>query len=233
MDDFAALAARIADVVDDVRGCLIVSRDAMVLAAYPETSEAETTGSLTAFLGLGVARRGFLELEHETWCFARHDACAAFVVTGPGSRPGLVIAQLDRALDRFDGAEALRTETSSGRAARPPAQGSPLPTLMIAHRDEPDAASLIRASRRLELPDVEPDQAAPTPEGIARSAPTRSIGDAGPGSGQRTPQSREQEGPKVERSVDRSTSGEDQVDEAEIAKEFAGLLQDRGSLADW
>ena len=214
MDDFSALAARIADVVDDVRGCLVLSRDAMVLAACPETSEAETTVSMTRFLGLGGARRGFLELEDETWCYVQHDACAAFVVTGPASRPGLVIAQLDRALDRFDGAGlgAGETGTHSVRAAAPPAPGSPVPTLVIAHRNEPDAAAPPSGpSRRLERPDVRPE----------------------PPSGQPISTSRERDGQQVERSPDRSTKGEDEVDEAEIAKEFAGLLQDRSSLADW
>jgi hypothetical protein len=240
MDDFSALAARIVDVVDDVRGCLVLSRDAMVLAACPETSEAETTASMTRFLGLGGARRGFLELEDETWCYVRHDACAAFVVTGPASRPGLVIAQLDRALDRFDGAGlgAGETGTRSVRAAAPRAPGSPVPTLVIAHRDEPDAAGPPSGpSRRLERPDVRPQPARPSSAsaaaGIAPPAAMRPIGDGEPPSGQPISTSRERDGQQVERSHDRSTKGEDEVDEAEIAKEFAGLLQDRGSLADW
>lgn len=237
MDDFAALAARIVDDVDDVRGSLIVSRDAMVLAACPETSEAETTGCLTGFLGLGSARRGFVELEHETWCYVRHDACAAFVVTGPTSRPGLVIAQLDRALDRFEGAGpgARRTETGSIGAAPSPARGSPVPTLVIEHRDESGAAAPPPGGNgRLDLPDVGSQPAGPTSEErIARSPATSSLRDGEPVPGHPPSASHEREELQVERSGDRATKGEDEVDEAELAKEFAGLLQDRGGLADW
>ena len=36
MDEYSALAQRVVRTMDDVRGCLILSRDGLVLGAYPE-----------------------------------------------------------------------------------------------------------------------------------------------------------------------------------------------------
>jgi hypothetical protein len=239
MDEFAALAARIVEAVDDARGCLIVSRDAMVLAAYPAKSETEITGSLTRFLSLGPATRGFVELEEEIWCHVRHDSCSAFVVTGPAARPGLVIAQLDRALDRFDDAERLArpTEGRHEPAPRLPASDrSTVPTVVIEHREpRSSAAPSAAGDRHLMLPDVDAPPPPPSPasgegDGVRAGHPV-----AGPARASEPPPkppSSEPEVPESDR-VGRPTEEEDDVDQAEIAREFAGLLQDPGGLADW
>ena len=39
MDEYAALAQRVVLTMDDVRGCLVLSRDGMVLGDYPEEDE--------------------------------------------------------------------------------------------------------------------------------------------------------------------------------------------------
>jgi hypothetical protein len=40
MDDYSALAYRIAGGVADVRGCLILSRDGLILGSYPDDETA-------------------------------------------------------------------------------------------------------------------------------------------------------------------------------------------------
>ena len=41
MDEYSALAQRVAMTMDDVRGCLLLSRDGLVLGAFPEDGEVD------------------------------------------------------------------------------------------------------------------------------------------------------------------------------------------------
>ena len=46
MDDYSALAYRIAGGVADVRGCLILSRDGLILGSYPTTRRPRPAGEV-------------------------------------------------------------------------------------------------------------------------------------------------------------------------------------------
>ena len=63
MDEFAALAQRVVLTMDDVRGCLVLSRDGLVLGAFPEDQEAELKPAWLRFVHVGEARKGFVARE--------------------------------------------------------------------------------------------------------------------------------------------------------------------------
>ena len=63
MDEFAALAQRVVLTMDDVRGCLVLSRDGLVLGAFPEDQEAELKPAWLRFVHVGEARKGFVEFQ--------------------------------------------------------------------------------------------------------------------------------------------------------------------------
>ncbi|HET7235940.1 MAG TPA: hypothetical protein VFK59_05855 [Actinomycetota bacterium] len=98
MEDFNALASSLAAGVVDVRGCLILSRDGLVLGAYPSEAETQTKPAWLRFATMGDPERGFAQFGSETWCYVRRGPYAAFAVTGPAARPGLVIDHIEQAL---------------------------------------------------------------------------------------------------------------------------------------
>ena len=53
MEDLSTLAARLAAGVGDVRGCLIVSRDGLVMGAYPGDGEAQLKPAWLRFAAMG------------------------------------------------------------------------------------------------------------------------------------------------------------------------------------
>ena len=98
MEDFNALASSLAQGVGDVRGCLILSRDGLVLGAHPAEAEGVTTPAWVRFASIGDPERGFAQFGMETWCYVRRGPYAGFALVGPGARPGLVIDHMDQVL---------------------------------------------------------------------------------------------------------------------------------------
>ena len=98
MEDFNALAAQLAAGVGDARGCLIVSRDDLVMGVHPLDGEARLRPAWLLFCGLGEPERSFVQFGNEIWCYVRRGPYAAFVVTGVAVRPGLVIDQIEQIL---------------------------------------------------------------------------------------------------------------------------------------
>jgi hypothetical protein len=215
MDDFAALAARLAGLVDDVRGCLIVSRDALVLGAYPESNEARIKPTWSRFLSLGDAARGFVELEDEIWSFVRRGDYAAFVVTGGGVRPGLVLEQIDRVLATAH--EAAQEAVDPRRLRLPEAAPAPRQDRADPLAPEPRPADLSHVGAVVEEPPAvaAAAPAEPSVEPAATAAPELPEGDDPP------------EQPS------RRTGADPEADQAALAREFAGLLQDHDGAADW
>jgi predicted regulator of Ras-like GTPase activity (Roadblock/LC7/MglB family) len=121
MEDFTAIAARVAAKVGEVRGCLILSRDGLVLGSYPEEDEALVKAAWLRFAALGEAEEGFVEFGGETWCYVRRGPYAAFALTEVGVRPGLVIDEMEACLLQ---AEELRTR--SGPLKVPEARATPV-----------------------------------------------------------------------------------------------------------
>ena len=88
MDEYAALAQRVVLTMDDVRGCLVLSRDGMVLGAYPEEDEQAFKPAWLKFVNVGEARRGFVEFSDQMWAYVHRGPYAAFVVVGHGGAAG-------------------------------------------------------------------------------------------------------------------------------------------------
>jgi hypothetical protein len=98
LEDFTALAMSLAHGMADVRGCLIMSRDGLVLGAHPAESERATTRAWIRFATIGDPERGFVQFGTETWCYVRRAPYAGFALAGPGERAGLVIDHMERVL---------------------------------------------------------------------------------------------------------------------------------------
>ena len=98
MDDYSALAQRVAVSVGDVRGCLILSRDGMVLGAYPEDDEAQSKPAWLRFAALGDPERSFIEFSDQVWVYCHRGAYSSFAVAGTTVRPGLVLDMMEQAL---------------------------------------------------------------------------------------------------------------------------------------
>lgn len=126
MEDFTALAGALSESVGDARGVLILSSDGLVLGVHPADAETALKPSWLRFAGLGEPARGFVQFGTEVWCHVRRGPYAAFVVTGVGVRPGLVIDQIETTLLA---AEEARIH---GESRHP----SDAPTIVI-HSDDP------------------------------------------------------------------------------------------------
>jgi hypothetical protein len=124
MDDYSALAYRIAGGVADVRGCLILSRDGLILGSYPD-DETAVKPAWVRFASLGDPERSFVEFGDQVWVYVRRPAYGAFAVANAGVRPGLVIDQLEGILTSAEESrnrrDTLRVpEASAGSSAKPP-----------------------------------------------------------------------------------------------------------------
>jgi hypothetical protein len=112
MDEFAALAQRVVLTMDDVRGCLVLSRDGLVLGAFPEDQEAELKPAWLRFVHVGEARKGFVEFSDQLWAFVHRGPYAAFVVTGTSVRPGVMLDQLEQAVIAAEESRAKQKEVT-------------------------------------------------------------------------------------------------------------------------
>ena len=77
--DFTALASRVAARAE-VLGCVILSRDGLVLGAFPPHGEQDITPGLLRFASLGDPDRGFAQFSDELWAYVREGSYAAFAV---------------------------------------------------------------------------------------------------------------------------------------------------------
>ncbi|HJS25892.1 MAG TPA: hypothetical protein VJ913_02055, partial [Actinomycetota bacterium] len=243
------LASTLAAGVGDVRGCLILSRDGLVVGSYLPDGEVTVRPAWIRFAAVGEPERGFVQFGTETWCYVRRGPYAAFVVTGPGARPGLVLDHMDQLLPS---AEEFRTGRSGARedpAALPAAPSSkprtPLhpdpthaegPVVIGSGSEAPvppavDPASLVQGSER-------PTDAVGSTDG---DAPDRADGGTGEPSGSASPEEgapAEPPGPSAGEPAGPGaglwdlSDGEGDVDRFSLAREFGQLLQDAEEGAD-
>ena len=187
MDDYSALAYRIAGGVADVRGCLILSRDGLILGSYPD-DETAVKPAWVRFASLGDPERSFVEFGDQVWVYVRRPAYGAFAVANAGIRPGLVIDQLEGILASAEESrnrrDTLRVpEAAGGPAATPQSSIRPSPNGSSASRPPaPDSAEARHWSRA--TPSAEDGAADPVKEELAMVASNvgRS-GDATPADG--------------------------------------------------
>lgn len=142
MEDFNALAISLGLGMADVRGCLVLSRDGLVLGAHPAESERATTRAWIRFATIGDPERGFVQFGTETWCYVRRAPYSGFAVAGPQERAGLVIDHMEQVLEAAEERRSRQEgpgesepetdpETETGAAVVP--RSEPTPYLDLAH----------------------------------------------------------------------------------------------------
>jgi hypothetical protein len=169
MDDYSSLAHRIAGGLADVRGCLILSRDGLILGSFPE-DEAVVKPSWLRFASLGEPERSFVEFAGEVWAYLRRGPYAAFAIAGVGVRPGLLLDQLEQVLMA---AEEARTRRETLKVPESPASFSGKPRTSLHPPSAPPLEPAVAG------PDVRPWSrgAKPAP---AEDADEEAFGDLAP-----------------------------------------------------
>ena len=174
MDDYSALAYRIAGGVADVRGCLILSRDGLILGSYPD-DETAVKPAWVRFASLGDPERSFVEFGDQVWVYVRRPAYGAFAVANAGVRPGLVIDQLEGILTSAEESrnrrDTLRVPEASGGPPGKPPHVAPTSSRRTATRPStppaPDSAQA-RHWARAAQPAVDGEPAASAKEASGR-----------------------------------------------------------------
>jgi len=201
MEDFSALASRIAVGVGEVRGCLILSRDGLVLGSYPAGEESLAKPAWLKFASVGDPEKGFLEYGEETWVYVRRGPYACFAIAGSTVRPGLLIEQVEQALLT---AEESRAKREALKIPDVPAAPSGKPRTSLHKEQKPPQASA-----------AQPDAS----QGKAAADPART---PAPPSQAPASQAREPAAPP------KAAAGEEEaeVDRVLLAQEFSRLLQE-------
>jgi hypothetical protein len=241
MDEYSALAQRIALSAAAVRGSLILSRDGLVLGAFPEGGEGTAKAAWLRFVVLGEPDRGFVEFTDQVWAFVHRGPYSAFCVAEAGTRPGVLVDQMEQVLLAAEEGRTRRDTlrlpdagaAPSGKprtslhptADRPQTADTPVgaPSEVVAAKDGGDAiASGDPAAagghwrRTTELrPDAAARPSAEIPFTAAEIAASTEEAIERPADEQQRPAS-----PAGERSED-----DPEVDRVLLAKEFSGLLQ--------
>jgi hypothetical protein len=233
MNDFDALAAVLGAGIADLRGCLILSRDGLVLAGYPDTAEQELKAPWRRFAALGEPDRGFVQFGNETWCYARRGPYGSFAVTGIGVRPGIVIDHMEQVLlaaederSKGEGVKGASVPVPSPQAAggsgkrkkRTSLHGDPAPIKepVVIHAEAPAAQAASAARPPVAEAGEESFEDPGEPEPVA-----------GPSSGGH------EEPARADPAVGPEDPGdEDEVDRFSLAAEFSRLLQDKRDDAD-
>ena len=229
MNDYSALAQRVSMTITGVRGCLMLSRDGMVLGAHPE-GEAEThiRASWMRFAAVGDPERSYVEYPDQVWAFVRRGGYSAFAVADTGVRPGVLVDLLEQALmvgeqDRARDRDTMRLPDASAAPS-----GKPRISMHKQERATTPEPSEVTSSDATDVTVSEQPTADPPPSS-----------DAGPvaadpgGTDENEPSDPEEgrrsgaDGPVREEAQEGGEKREEEseVDRILLAKEFAGLLQ--------
>ena len=171
MEDFNVLAISLGQGMADVRGCLVLSRDGLVLGAHPAESERATTRAWIRFATIGDPERGFVQFGTETWCYVRRAPYAGFAVAGPEERAGLVIDHMEQVLEAAEERRSRQDGLRETEAATEAARSEPTPYLDL-ERPAPDPlvidapASIKARSMGADSPEPAPRPFSPEPEMI-------------------------------------------------------------------
>lgn len=246
MDDYSALAYRIAGGVADVRGCLILSRDGLILGSYPD-DETAVKPAWVRFASLGDPERSFVEFGDQVWVYVRRPTYGAFAVANAGVRPGLVIDQLEGVLHSAEESrnrrETLRLPEASAAPSGKP-RTSLHPSVDAGAPSAPTPATAeARPWARANPDTLKRATSVGRPAAEQLSAIAGDVGRSGEPAEQEgtTPEPAEDPAAEVddkadtpkdtpkERSHERSAAGQidtdAEVDPVLLAKEFFGLLQ--------
>lgn len=209
MNDYSALAQRVSMSVTGIRGCLMLSRDGMILGAHPEGEmESHIRSSWVRFAAVGDPERSYVEFPDQIWAFVRRGGYSAFAVADTGVRPGVLVDLLEQSL--MMGEQGRVEDRETMRLPEMPSAPSGKPRTSL-HKQEraPTATSSDASSERTEegatrSSEAASDPAGSAPEGAPVPSPRSAPDTRGRGKGK-------EEEPEVDRIL--------------LAKEFAGLLQ--------
>ena len=243
MDDFSDLAARIGTSVGELRGVLILSRDGLVLGAFPEDDDSMKPAWLK-FASMGDPEKAFVEFGNELWAYVRRGPYAAFAIAGVAVRPGLLLEQLEQAIlvaeESRSKREGLRVPDAPVEAPKgkprttlhpEPQEKEPVEEPVVVHAEaatsEPAVSAGAAASPVADAPEVVSGSGA-QPKSEPEAASERDA-----------KQELEQESePTARRSsvfgpppaADEESGGDEgEVDRVLLAQEFSRLLQESGS----
>jgi hypothetical protein len=246
MDDYSALAQRISVGVSGVSGALILSRDGLVLGAFPNEDESLAKPAWLKFITLGEPDRSFVEFPDQVWAYVKRGPYAAFVLAEPGTRPGVLVDQMEQALlvaeegrtrrDTLRVPDASSAPSGKPRTSLHPGTGKPSPAEVAAMGETaeqtatageapPDRGGFSRDPGAKGTPADPPLTAAEVPPAPPEPPPPVQVApDAGHLTATPTTLGKEP------RKLVGSGGGEPFDDDAEVdrvllAKEFSGLLQ--------
>jgi hypothetical protein len=220
MGDYSALAQRVSSGISGIRGCLMLSRDGMVLGAEPEDGEPQLRSDWVRFAALGDPERSYVEFPDRIWAFVRRGAYAAFAVADADVRPGVLVDLLEQALMAGEQERARDRDTMRVPEAPVAKSGKPRTKMHKAERPaSPDPVAVPAEQVHTAATEGGPsDEATSAPKAEQRSAP-----DPGQDAGQASPDPADPSG-----GVDGTPGArkdDPEVDRILLAKEFAGLLQ--------
>ena len=236
MDDYSALAQRISVSVSGVSGALILSRDGLVLGASPNEDESLAKAAWLKFTTLGEPDRSFVEFPDQVWAYVKRGPYAAFATAEAGTRPGVLVDQMEQVLLMAEEGRArrdtLRVPDSNGAPSGKPRtslhpQGDKPPV------DRPSPAEVTTGAReQITTADTSPDRRGFSKDPGGKGAKADGDQPVAAGDPEVAP------APDVAASTlkkkpqklagKRGGSGFDEdaeVDRVLLAKEFSGLLQ--------
>jgi hypothetical protein len=159
VDEYSGLAQRVVVAVGDVRWCMIMSRDGMILGVHPTEGETSAKPAWLQFAALGQVEKGYVELADQLWAFVRRGPYAAFSIAAPSVRPGLLMDQMEQALLAAEEARARRDALKTPEAGPAPS-GKPRTSLhppFIRPRDDDDEVDPVLLAKEfsglLQVPD--------------------------------------------------------------------------------
>jgi hypothetical protein len=237
MDDYSALAQRISVSVSGVSGALILSRDGLVLGAYPNEDESLAKPAWLKFITLGEPDKSFVEFPDQVWAYVKRGPYAAFATAEAGTRPGILVDQMEQVLLIAEEGRSRRDTLRVPDANAAPS-GKPRTSLHPQADKQAPVEVVAGASAGAEAAPADRGGFAKEPGGsrgggepplTAVEAPGAAKGDVPreePGDVKAPPSALKKEPQKLVG----SGSGEGFDDDAEVdrvllAKEFSGLLQ--------
>jgi hypothetical protein len=231
MNDYSALAQRVSMSITGVRGCLMLSRDGMILGAHPEgEAEIHIRSSWMRFAAIGDPDRSYVEYPDQVWAFVRRGGYSAFAVADAGVRPGVLVDLLEQALMVGEQDRARDRETM--RLPEAPAAPSGKPRISMHKQDRSVTPTPVPS-------DVTSPAAAEATvaDGTTGEAPRSTEAEPPPvdaeATGGNEPTDPKEESRDPGENTDRAErpdraekkEEESEVDRILLAKEFAGLLQ--------
>lgn len=219
MNDYSALAQRVSMSVTGIRGCLMLSRDGMILGAHPEGDmESHIRSSWVRFAAVGDPERSYVEFPDQIWAFVRRGGYSAFAVADTGVRPGVLVDLLEQAL--MMGEQGRVEDRETMRLPEMPSAPSGKPRTSLHKQERAATADPVPAPSEV-VASQEPEARTASP---SEAASDQATSDAEKASVESEKTSRSDRRAKTP-SRTGSKEEEPEVDRILLAKEFAGLLQ--------